>query len=284
MSLALLGNRTLIAFAAVVAVYALGSATTAGFSSAFSIRAMLILASLLAIASLGQTLVMILGGIDLSIPFVIGFANVAFATLHGDGMAAAPALVVVLALSAGIGAASGALSCALAIHPLIVTLGVGTVVLAMAQLWTGGLPSGSAPEFVNRFVSLGGSIGPIPVPWIVPFTLALTLLTVFVLHRSTFGRRLYALGSNRPDRGAVGAGEPPTDVDHRLRAERRLRRDLRRAAAGLHGLVRRGRGGSLPLPDDRGGGHRRHRPRGRPGAASSARSPARSCWWRSAPC
>ena len=191
-----LASRTLIAFAAVIAVFALGSAMIDGFSSAFSIRAMLILASLLAIASLGQTLVMILGGIDLSIPFVIGFANVAFATLHGDGMAAVPALVVVLVLSAGIGAVSGALSCALAIHPLIVTLGVGTIVLAVAQLWTGGLPSGSAPEFVDRFVSLGGSIGPVPVPWVVPFTLGLTLLTVFALHRTTFGRRLYALGSN----------------------------------------------------------------------------------------
>ena len=46
---------------------------------------MLVLASLLAVASIGQTLVVIIGGIDLSIPFVIGFANVVAAQLYGDG-------------------------------------------------------------------------------------------------------------------------------------------------------------------------------------------------------
>ena len=46
---------------------------------------MLVLAALLAVASIGQTLVVIIGGIDLSIPFVIGFANVVAAQLYGDG-------------------------------------------------------------------------------------------------------------------------------------------------------------------------------------------------------
>ena len=56
-----------------------------GFGTTFGIRAMLVLASLLAIASIGQTLAILLGGIDLSIPFVIGFANVAAAQLYGAG-------------------------------------------------------------------------------------------------------------------------------------------------------------------------------------------------------
>ena len=46
------------------------------------------------------------------------------------------------------------------------------------------------------FVSLGGSVGPLPFPWLVPFTLVLTIATVFVLSRTTYGRQLYALGSN----------------------------------------------------------------------------------------
>lgn len=193
---ALAANRTLIAFACVILIFALGAVMIPGFASTFSIRAMLVLGSLLAIASLGQTLVMILGGIDLSIPFVIGFANVTFATLYGDGLPAALAFAIVLGIAGAIGAISGGLSAALRIHPLIVTLGIGTIVQALVQLWTRGLPSGSAPAWVDGFVSLGGSVGPLPVPWLVPFTVLLTAGTVLVLRRGVYGRRLYALGAN----------------------------------------------------------------------------------------
>lgn len=189
-------NRALVAFIRVLLVFLLGAALIPGFASLFSIRTMLVLAALLAIAALGQTLVMILGGIDLSIPFVIGFANVVFASLYGDGMSPLLAGIIVLASAGLIGAFSGALSAALSIHPLIVTLGVGTMVQAGVQIWTRGLPTGSAPAFINDFVSLGGSIGPLPFPWLIPFTILLTLGTVFVLRRTIYGRKLYALGSN----------------------------------------------------------------------------------------
>jgi ribose transport system permease protein len=192
----LTSNRALIAFIGVILVFLLGTLLIPGYASLFSLRALLILASLLAIAALGQTLVMILGGIDLSIPFVIGFANVVFASLYGGGMSAVAALLIVLVLAACIGATSGALSAGLSIHPLIVTLGIGTVVQAAVQIWTRGLPTGSAPAFINEFVSLGGTIGPLPFPWVVPFTLTLTVGCFFVLQRTVYGRRLYALGSN----------------------------------------------------------------------------------------
>lgn len=192
----LASSRALLAFAAVILVFVLGMILIEGFGSSFSVSAMLILAALLAIAALGQTLVMILGGIDLSIPFVIGFANVTFASLYGDGMPAVAALLIVLGCAALIGAISGGLSAALSIHPLIVTLGVGTIVQAAVQMWTRGLPTGSAPEFIDKFVSLGGTIGPLPFPWLIPFAVALTIGCFFVLQRTVYGRRLYALGSN----------------------------------------------------------------------------------------
>ena len=60
------------------------------------------------------------------------------------------------------------ISRSLEIHPLIVTLGIGTVVQGAVLLWTAGFPSGSAPQAVSSFVSIGGSAGPLPVPWLVP--------------------------------------------------------------------------------------------------------------------
>ena len=177
-------------------VHLVGMALIPGFGSTFGIRAMLVLAALLAIASIGQTLVILLGGIDLSIPFVIGFANVAAAQIYGQGVPFAIVLPGVILAAMVVGAFNGYLSSVLAIHPLIVTLGTGTALQGAVQLWTRGFPTGGAPAWVQKFVSIGGTIGPIPVPWLIPFTAFLSLAVMLLLSRTVYGKRLYALGSN----------------------------------------------------------------------------------------
>ncbi|HEX3983297.1 MAG TPA: ABC transporter permease [Acidisoma sp.] len=188
--------RILGAFAGAVLIHGVGILTIDGYGSAFALRSMLVLASLLAVASVGQTLVVIIGGIDLSIPFLIGVANVVAAQLHGDGVNFALVCAFVLVLCFLIGLANGALAQGLGIHPLIITLGTGTIAEGAVLLWTHGAPSGSAPDAVANFVSIGGSVGPIPVPWLVPCFIVLALLIILALARTPYGRRLYALGSN----------------------------------------------------------------------------------------
>ena len=190
------GRRALAALVVAAALHATGTLLIEGYSSEFSIRAMLVLATLLGVASIGQTLVILLGGIDLSIPFVIGFANVVAAALFGSGMDFVAVSAIVAGLALIIGAANGALSSTLRIHPLIVTLGIGTAVQGAVLLWTAGFPTGSAPDAVTRFVSIGGSAGPLPVPWLIPAFAGLAIVVVVMLERTPFGRRLYALGSN----------------------------------------------------------------------------------------
>lgn len=198
MSLSLNATGARVAGAILIAVllFVLGSFLIPGYASAFSIRAMLVLACLLAVACVGQTLTIIIGGIDLSIPFVIGFANVVAAQLYGDGMNFVLVCAIVGVLALGIGALNGLISAGLGIHPLIVTLGVGTIVQGAVLVWTRGFPSGSAPDAVTKFVSIGGSVGPIPVPWLVPCFIVLSALIILVLNRTPYGRRLFALGSN----------------------------------------------------------------------------------------
>lgn len=179
-----------------VLLHLAGTLLIPGYSSPFAIRAMLVLACLLAVACVGQTLAIIIGGIDLSIPFVIGFANVVAAQLYGDGMNFVVVCLIIAVLSLGIGAVNGAISAGLGIHPLIVTLGVGTVIQGSVLVWTKGFPSGSAPDAVTKFVSIGGSVGPIPVPWLIPSFIVLSALIILVLNRTPYGRRLFALGSN----------------------------------------------------------------------------------------
>jgi ribose transport system permease protein len=190
------GRRVAGAILLAIALHVLGSIVIEGYSSEFTVRSMLVLASLLGVASIGQTLVVLIGGIDLSTPFVIGFANVVAAQLYGDGMNFVLVCVIVGVLALVIGAVNGALSSTLAIHPLIVTLGVGTAIQGAVLLWTAGFPAGSAPETVTKFVSIGGHAGPLPVPWLVPSFLVVIAIISVVLARTPFGRRLYAVGSN----------------------------------------------------------------------------------------
>jgi len=189
-------QRALLAFLIALALHALGTVLIDGYSSEFSIRSQLVLATLLGVASVGQTLVVLLGGIDLSIPFVIGFANVVAAKLYGGGMNFVAVAAIVGLLAAAIGALNGTLSSRLKVHPLIVTLGVGTAVQGAVLLWTAGFPTGSAPEAVNAFVSIGGHVGPLPVPAVVPSFIVAAILIGIMLHLTPFGRRLYAVGSN----------------------------------------------------------------------------------------
>lgn len=189
-------KRALGALLVAIGLHLCGTFLIDGYSSSFSIRAMLVLASLLALASIGQTLVIILGGIDLSIPFIIGFANVVTAQLYGDGMNFALVCLIVILLACLIGAFNGAVSAGLSIHPLIVTLGVGTIVQGSVLLWTGGFPSGSAPQALSNFVSIGGTAAGLPVPWLVPSFAVLAGILTVLLGRTPYGRKVYALGSN----------------------------------------------------------------------------------------
>lgn len=194
--LASTNGRIAAAFLVAALLHLVGTLLIPGYSAPFAIRAILVLAALLAVASVGQTLTVIIGGIDLSIPFVIGFANVVAAQLYGQGWNFVLVCTLVGFLAIFIGSVNGLISRGLNIHPLIVTLGIGMIVQGLVLLWTRGFPSGSAPPAVSAFVSIGGSVGPLPVPWLVPSVAVLTILVGLVLSRTPYGRRLYALGSN----------------------------------------------------------------------------------------
>jgi len=190
-----------------VALFVIGSLLIDGFASLRSVRAILVLASFVGLAAVGQTLVIIMGGIDLSIPFLVGVANIVGAKLFEAGVPDIAVVVVTVGLTAAIGGCNGFLSRRFRVHPLIVTLGLGTTALAAVLWWTAGFPSGSAPDWVTGFVSIGASTGPLPLPPIVWFWLVVTVAVVVVERSTAYGRRLFALGAN--PRAAELALVPP---------------------------------------------------------------------------
>jgi ribose transport system permease protein len=193
--------------AAMVVLLLAGGAAIPGLLSVSGINSMLVLASFLGIASAGQTIAVLLGGIDLSIPYVIGFADVAAAVLTEHGWPFALTGLIILSAAFLIGAFNGAVSSGLQIHPLLVTLGVGFVVQGGVQLWTGGKPVGLAPDWLGRFVSPATTIGPVPLSPVVLFWAGFAVAIVVLLRRTGFGLQLYAMGSN-PTAAALALVHP----------------------------------------------------------------------------
>lgn len=184
---------------AVVVLFLIGMATIDGFATKNSVLSMLVLASFLGIAAAGQTLAVLLGGIDLSVPFMIGGGNVLASELSGGrGWPFALVVLFILALALVVGAANGYISHHFEIHPLIVTLGIGSVVGGGVLVWTHARLTGSAPSWLAKVTSPDGHVGPVGVPPVVVIWLVIALAVILILAKTVPGRRLYATGAN-PD-------------------------------------------------------------------------------------
>ena len=201
------GARTdrpvLIGSALLIGVAVLGLVSVEGFVSVDNLRSMLLLAAFLGIASVGQTLCALVGGLDLSIPSVIGASNIGCLWLITKGFTPVLAALTIVLMGLLIGAINGLLSLRLQGQALVVTLGTGFVVVGGTQIITslgsqyGGNVSGTVPGWLSNMSSLSGTTFGIPLPPIVPLWLLLVVALTFVMRGTVFGRSLYLLGGNR---------------------------------------------------------------------------------------
>jgi ribose/xylose/arabinose/galactoside ABC-type transport system permease subunit len=151
-------------------------------------------ASALGIVVLGQAVVILSGGIDLSVGAVLTLSNVISVTMmNGRDELFLPALAVSLFLTAGIGFLNGLITLKLRIAPFITTLCTMSIVQGGYLVYTGGAPKGSASP-VLRGISTGYWLDVIPYSTLIwLFTAALIGI---LLKYSVFGRQLYMVGSN----------------------------------------------------------------------------------------
>jgi len=149
--------------------------------------------SIIGIIAIGETMVILLGGIDLSVGAVVAFTGaVAAKLLVETGWAIPLAIAAALVVGLGIGVANGFISRKGGMHPFIVTLGTLSIFRGLTLILAGGRPISGLPE---TFLWLGGGeIGSIPVPVIL--FLGLIIAAGFMLSRTTFGRKIYAIGGN----------------------------------------------------------------------------------------
>lgn len=194
-------------------LFSIGSMNIDGFASASNIKSMLLFASFLSLACIGQTLVALLGGLDLSIPFIIGAANVGLLYLIGLGVPGWLATIIVLLIGALLGVANGFLSLRLQGQALIVTLGTGFAISGGTQIITSigsaysGNVFGTVPGWLSNLSSMSGTTFGLPFPPVIAVWVVVAIVLVFGMRNTVYGRYLYALGVNRTSAQRIAVSE-----------------------------------------------------------------------------
>jgi ribose transport system permease protein len=177
----------LLVYAAVVVV------THGGALSAYYFNSVLTLGLFLAVLGLGQGAVVLTGGLDLSVPYTISFTGVLLAAIcNGHDAPASWAVPLALAIGIGVGLINGLGIVLIGIPAIVMTLAVGGVMQGAGLLYTGGMPTGSAPPML-RWIFNGHVFGFAPAVW---FLLAFAVVATLLLHRTTFGRNVLAVGNS----------------------------------------------------------------------------------------
>jgi ribose transport system permease protein len=202
--------------------------TTPDFLTSANLLSILLATSLIGIVAVGETFVIITGGIDLSPGSVVAFTGVATGLLLHAEMPVALAVLCGIAIGAACGVFNGFAVTVLNMSSFIVTLAVLAMARGLAFIVTSG---NTVFGFADSFDDIGGgNVGPVPIAALI--TLAVFVVAWFVLSRTVFGAEVYAVGSNYD--AARLAGIP---VGRRLFAVY----VIAGALAGLGGVVLTGR-------------------------------------------
>ena len=178
----------------ILVIFSVMSVASEHFLTAQNMLSMVKSFSVEAIVVIGMTILLISGGIDLSVGSVTALAMVIAGTLFLAGMDPWLASLAAITACAGIGAAMGLLVTKIGLHHFIVSLAVMVIARGLCMLGTGGRPLGLyslPPEF--KWIGTG-TIGPIPV--VIVIFLIFVLIFDFLLRRTTAFRKVYYTGSN----------------------------------------------------------------------------------------
>ena len=193
---ALLRRPMVIPCLLIVVLLILGETASPGFASPGQIIKLLTLAALLGIVAAGQNLVILGGreGIDLSVGAVISFgAVIAGNIMQGTNSMVVPAILGAAGAGLGIGILNGIGVTLLRIPPLVMTLGMLGVVQGALVAMTRGIPSGNAAPALSNFITQPVLVG---IPGILFVWIGVGLVMAWLLFRTAFGYRIFAIGTN----------------------------------------------------------------------------------------
>ncbi len=156
--------------------------------------------SIIGVVVLAELIVVLTGGIDISVGSALGLAAVVSAGLFG-GPSVLLALVVAVVIGGIVGAVNGWLVAFRGLEPFIVTLGMLALARGLVYAYGNGIPIN--PGAAASFAALGQATF-IGIPVLAIIWLAMVALIAFLLYRTVWGRRVYAIGSNKEAARASG--------------------------------------------------------------------------------
>jgi ribose transport system permease protein len=183
----------ILAYLGMIVLLLLTSLFSPGFLGGAHLRTLSVLAAFIGIVALGQTFVIIGGGIDLSVPWVLNCAAILMTLLAGGRNAPLlHAIPLILAAGALVGAVNGTGIAVFGVPPIIMTLAVNVILQGGILVYTGGSPPPVAPSLIQFLAT--GRVGEIPIVAIIWAILALAASVL--LSKTAFGRQLYAIGTS----------------------------------------------------------------------------------------
>ena len=163
------------------------------FWSGTNITNLLLQMSIIGVVVLAELIVVLTGGIDISVGSALGLAAVIAAGLFG-GPSVLLGLVVAVAIGGIVGLVNGWLVAFRGLEPFIVTLGMLALARGLVYAYGNGIPIN--PAAASTYAALGQSTF-IGIPVLAIIWLAMVALIAFLLYRTVWGRRVYAIGSNK---------------------------------------------------------------------------------------
>lgn len=180
----------------VIGLFCLSSEVRPFFLTGANFKIILIQTVIVAIGALGMTMIIVSGGIDLSVGSVVALTSVVGATLLVKGYTPAAAVLLVILTGGLVGLVNGLAIAALRMLPFIVTLGMMGVGRGTAK-WLADNQTVNSPETpVNNLMALVEPLQLLPLPPGVWIAMALAALMAVVMQQTVFGRYIFAIGSN----------------------------------------------------------------------------------------
>jgi ribose transport system permease protein len=199
-----LGQRRalLIPYVLILLLLVAAQLRSPGFVTVPNLLQQLTLGSYLGVVAGGQTLVILTGGIDLSVAWNLNLSAILLTQLS-DHIPVFWATVAALGSACLVGLVNGLGVAYLRIPSLVMTLGMNAVLAGVTLVYTNGSPQGEAPDFARELAV--GKIGGV-FPWALIFWAFFSAGLIFLLRGTTYGKRLYAIGNN--PRAAYLSGVP----------------------------------------------------------------------------
>jgi ribose transport system permease protein len=180
----------------VIALFSLSSTVRSYFLTGANFKIIFIQTVIVAIGSLGMTLIIVSGGIDLSVGSVVALTSVVGASALLKGAPPMVAAALMIAMGAGIGFLNGLVIGVGRMVPFIVTLGMMGIARGMAKWIANSQTVNPSDNALNNLMVLNDPAHFFPLPPGVWITVGLAILMAVVMRRTVFGRYAFAIGAN----------------------------------------------------------------------------------------